>query len=166
MPPAAAAAHSAQASKAKSKEQQQHQSVGDGVVSEISSSDQTEPEHIADTLPLQSRVRTAYNTNLVQISVAVLIFANFLISAADKQLNAQPGSSAWDVFYAFELFFAAVFGVELVWNMYGLWFRFFWKSCVVRTRASRRAPARSPASSRRCVRSLPGFALPQRLECV
>mmetsp|Transcript_9447 Transcript_9447/g.24480 ORF Transcript_9447/g.24480 Transcript_9447/m.24480 type:complete len:480 (+) Transcript_9447:44-1483(+) len=128
MPPGAAAAHSAQAARVKSQEAAAAAAGNDGAISEMSSIDQSEPELIPDTLPLQSRVRTAYNTDVVQIGVAVLIFGNFLISAADKQINALPGSQAAEVFYGFELFFAVVFGIELLWNMYGLWMRYFWKS--------------------------------------
>lgn len=94
---------------------------------------------IPELLPWQTKVRDLYQTPAIQVGVAVLIFGNFITSAADKQVNAVPGDPAFDIFYGFEVFFAIVFGLELVWNMYGNWLTYFWRSCACgwgRTRAA------------------------------
>ena len=87
-------------------------------------------EQIPQTLPYQTSVREVYTRKAVQYGVAALIFGNFVMSAADKQLNAPPGSDVVLLFGKLEIFFAVAFGVELVINMYAHFFSYFWKSCV------------------------------------
>lgn len=69
-----------------------------------------------------------YDSPLVQMTVAAAIFINFALSALEKQLLPEAGSAGYAAFYGFEVFFAALFGVELAWNLYANWFAQFWRS--------------------------------------
>ncbi|KAG8466212.1 hypothetical protein KFE25_001968 [Diacronema lutheri] len=90
--------------------------------------DEAEGEVIPEVLPFQTRVRYAYNTAQVQMAIAAFIFTNFVISAVEAQMRPTPGSSALAAIRGLEIFFAVVFGVELLWNIYAHWFIFFWHS--------------------------------------
>jgi voltage-gated sodium channel len=81
-----------------------------------------------NTLWRQREFRAKYETNVVQIGVAVVIALNFFISAINAQILPDEGSNAQMAFFGFEIFFAVVFTVELIWNMYGSWWCLFWQS--------------------------------------
>lgn len=83
-------------------------------------------EETGDILPYQSKIRNLYESVPIQVFVAILIFGNFFVSAAEAQIKPSEGSTAFDVFLVFEYFFAIAFTVELVINWYGFWFIPFW----------------------------------------
>jgi voltage-gated sodium channel len=92
---------------------------------------------IRNILPFQSRIRRWYISDKIQISVAVLIFLNFLVSIIRAQVpdgDAPPEDDFNDnplkvkIFFVLEFLFNSVFAVELVINMYGHWFKPFWES--------------------------------------
>lgn len=93
--------------------------------------EQNEDENL-DTHPEncfhQERVRKAYETQFVQISVALLIFFNFCVSALQAQMLPEEGTLEDKVFFVLEYFFNISFAIELVWNLYGSWFLYFWQS--------------------------------------
>lgn len=89
----------------------------------------------AHGLPFQMQMRNAYASQPVQLLVAGLIFANFILSAYEKQVLAPEGSPEAKVIYNWEVFFAVAFGIELLCNMYGHWFRAFWGSYGANTRS-------------------------------
>ena len=74
---------------------------------------------LARNPPHQTYVRKKYESNFVQIAVAILIGWNFLVSAINAQILPDEGSGAFDVFYGFEVFFAVIFTLELMWNSLG-----------------------------------------------
>ena len=75
----------------------------------------------------QQRVSDFYLHNRTQIFVAVLIFSNFISSIVQKQID--PTSEAYiDVFEPLDNFFAIIFTVEILINMYAHWFWKFIKS--------------------------------------
>lgn len=76
----------------------------------------------------QNWVRAQYESNVIQIAVAVLIFANFIVSACEKVILPEEGSQEQAVFLVFEWFFGLIFSIELAWNMYGSWWGMFWAS--------------------------------------
>jgi len=76
----------------------------------------------------QNWVRAQYESNFIQIAVAVLIFGNFIVSACEKVILPGEGSPEQGVFLVFEWFFGLIFTVELAWNMYGSWWGMFWAS--------------------------------------
>ena len=76
----------------------------------------------------QRLVAYFYNSPAIQITVAALIFANFVVSAVQSQLVPAEGSPAMHVFTVLEWVFNMVFLVELVVNMFGHWFWLFWGS--------------------------------------
>jgi len=78
-------------------------------------------------LPGQDKVERFYNSVSVQVGVAVLIGANFLTNIIEKEIDPH-GEKHTDVFGAFELFYNICFTIELGVNMYGHWFKQFWKS--------------------------------------
>lgn len=78
-----------------------------------------------DYLYRQYDVRQLYQSSTVQISVAILITVNFVINAAEKQVQEQEAD---DVFYVFEILFTVIFSVELLINMYAYYWYPFWTS--------------------------------------
>eukprot|EP00811_Abedinium_folium_P022767 NODE_3220_length_2072_cov_20.916195.p1 GENE.NODE_3220_length_2072_cov_20.916195~~NODE_3220_length_2072_cov_20.916195.p1 ORF type:complete len:448 (-),score=96.64 NODE_3220_length_2072_cov_20.916195:729-1928(-) len=75
----------------------------------------------------QSHAEDLYNNFYVQIGIATLIVANFLMNMVEKQIDPTRDSyaSTWD---SLELFFTLIFTVELLLNMYGSWSMPFWHS--------------------------------------
>lgn len=87
-------------------------------------------------LPGQDKAGKFYNSDAIQVFVAVLIGANFLTNIVEKEIDPH-GEKHKDTFGAFELFYNICFTIELGINMYAHWFRPFWQSawnvfdCVV-----------------------------------
>mmetsp|Transcript_145797 Transcript_145797/g.254550 ORF Transcript_145797/g.254550 Transcript_145797/m.254550 type:complete len:449 (-) Transcript_145797:1288-2634(-) len=88
----------------------------------------TEGKGFPYNLPYQQKVFEVYSSTVVQMVVAAMIFANFIVSALNKQILPMPDSPEDMVFYIFEWFFMVVFTFELFVNVYGSWFVKFWKS--------------------------------------
>eukprot|EP00301_Raphidiophrys_heterophryoidea_P001864 c10881_g1_i1.p1 GENE.c10881_g1_i1~~c10881_g1_i1.p1 ORF type:complete len:446 (-),score=82.53 c10881_g1_i1:255-1592(-) len=86
------------------------------------------PEPESFILPHQEKVRRYYESSFTQAGAAVLIFSNFIVSAARAQVSANMSHATSKRFDSLEVFFAIIFTVELVWNMYGFWFAAFWKN--------------------------------------
>lgn len=63
----------------------------------------------------------------VQVFVAGLISSNFFCNVIEKWID-PDGSKVPAVWYASDLFFNIAFLIELLLNMYGFWWRRFWKS--------------------------------------
>jgi len=76
----------------------------------------------------QNKVRSLYEVDVTQFTVAFLIFLNFLSEAASAQILPADGSDGAFTFLIFEFIFNISFTIELVWNMYGSWFFQFWDS--------------------------------------
>lgn len=87
-----------------------------------------ENEEIKAILPKQTEVRQLYEQKPVQLLVAGLIGANFLVSAIQNQILPDEGSPPDQVFGGFEFFFNVAFSIELLVNMYGSFFFPFWST--------------------------------------
>eukprot|EP00854_Cymbomonas_tetramitiformis_P021669 gene21669-26063_t len=87
--------------------------------------DDEDESRIRDVLPFQYQARMMYDSPTVQIGVALAIFVNFMVNAAEAQ---DMSGKAVDVWYGFELFFTAIFTVELIFNMYAFFWTPFWSS--------------------------------------
>lgn len=82
----------------------------------------------------QRGVKKWYRSTFIQVAVALLIFLNFLISAAGAQAHSNLGNPDPDLhgragikfFFACELFFTIIFTVELGINMFAHWWWLFW----------------------------------------
>jgi len=81
-----------------------------------------------EILPYQRKVRRFYLIPGIQILVAVVILLNFATAAAQAQILPERNSLNGRVFLTFEYFYVYVFLVELVINLYGHWWRAFWRS--------------------------------------
>lgn len=69
----------------------------------------------------------AYLDVRCQVLVALLIVANFIVNIIEKQVD--PDRAFYeDVWHSTEILFNIIFAIELLWNMYGFWFRPFWSS--------------------------------------
>merc|ERR1740130_763036 len=79
-------------------------------------------------LPHQEFAYFTYKLDKVQLSVAALIFANFVVSAVNSQVLPQEGSVAKESFFILETILTFIFLIELVWNMYGNACLPFWRS--------------------------------------
>lgn len=78
--------------------------------------------------PHQDAVAKSYNSVTIQIGVAVLIAANFLVNIIEKEID-PLGDKHDEVFGVFEVFFNICFTVELIVNMWAHGFgKEFWKS--------------------------------------
>jgi len=80
------------------------------------------------TLPYQAEVRAFYQRRSIQISVAIIIFVNFLISAIQAQILPEEYTATGSVFGVLEGFFVYVFLLEVLVNMYGHYWWKFWSS--------------------------------------
>lgn len=78
-------------------------------------------------LPFQKNLFTFYNSNRIQITIAILIFTNFFISTAEAEIVPAKGSHAYYIFSVLERIFGFIFLIELIINMYAHWFFRFWK---------------------------------------
>lgn len=78
------------------------------------------------TLPHQKAVLEVYTSDRCQVLLAILIFANFLVTAAEKQVG--KNTDDYGIFGQFEWFFTVIFALELLFNMYGNWFFQFYHS--------------------------------------
>mmetsp|Transcript_166777 Transcript_166777/g.320252 ORF Transcript_166777/g.320252 Transcript_166777/m.320252 type:complete len:488 (+) Transcript_166777:69-1532(+) len=74
----------------------------------------------------QTEVRHFYHSHRVQQVVAGVIAANFVIQCFQSQVD-PFGDEHEDVWFVTENFFNVVFLLELMLNMYGSWFRPFWR---------------------------------------
>lgn len=74
----------------------------------------------------QSRVRHHYHSTAVQVCIACLIAANFLTNIVEKEVD-PDGDKYRDAFSTLETVFNILFTIELLFNMYGHWFRSFWR---------------------------------------
>merc|ERR1719197_1194728 len=92
---------------------------------------------IRNVLPCQSRVRRWYTSDPVQISLAFLIFLNFMISIIRAELpdgdaqyegNFEDNTLQVQIFHLSEVLFNSIFAVELLINLYGHWLKPFWQS--------------------------------------
>jgi voltage-gated sodium channel len=64
----------------------------------------------------------------VQYSVALVIFATYIIAMLDSQMQPEEGSHAANTFRILEIVFTIVFGIELAINMFAHWWTPFWES--------------------------------------
>lgn len=80
----------------------------------------------ADKLPGQSWLKECYDSPPPTLIIAGAIVLNFIVSAAKAQMVPDEDDPATDVFFAFEVIFNVLFGVELIVNMYANG-RKFWK---------------------------------------
>jgi len=81
-----------------------------------------------EVLPYQREVRWFYLLPRIQILVAVLILLNFATAAAQAQILPERKSPNSRLFSTFEYFYVYIFLVELIINLYGHWWRAFWRS--------------------------------------
>eukprot|EP00494_Astrolonche_serrata_P027160 UN27423 len=84
--------------------------------------------NIKYVLPHQEIVRYSYENMWTQTFVAVLIFCNFVVEAVQSQVLPDDRTENAHIFMVFEYIFTLSFTVELLWNMYGNWFVYFWFS--------------------------------------
>lgn len=75
----------------------------------------------------QPQAKALYAHNYMQVAVAVIIIANFLMNVTEKQID-PAGTRYEGTWEELELFFNIVFLIELLLNMYGHWAMEFWKS--------------------------------------
>lgn len=79
---------------------------------------------LLSTLPSQKQVQGFYTRSNVQLLVAGLIFINFVVNAADAQVNTEGDHQG--VFDWFEYIFTVIFSIELAINMYANLWMGFW----------------------------------------
>jgi len=82
-------------------------------------------ERIPYILPNQKQMHLGYNSKICQISVAALIFANFVVNAAEAQTAEGEGV---DIYLGFEYFFTGIFAIELAGNYYAHYHYPFFRS--------------------------------------
>jgi len=70
-----------------------------------------------------------YHHRYTQVFVGVLIISNFLVECTQRQIDPNEGDAAKypTVWFWFENFFTVAFLIELLVNMYGAWFRTFFR---------------------------------------
>lgn len=79
------------------------------------------------SLPHQQRVFDFYNSDSIQIGVAIVIGANFLTNIIEKEIDPK-GLHHSDNFKVCEIVYNVIFTIELGINIYGHWWCEFWRS--------------------------------------
>lgn len=89
----------------------------------------TEPKF---TLPMQRGVYRFYAHWAVQSTVALVILTNFLITICEKEIDPYPTDSPEKMYQQIwvkcDIAFNLIFLAELLVNLYGSWFVFFWRN--------------------------------------
>lgn len=80
-----------------------------------------EREAVKYVLPYQERVRVWFNTDNIQLYMAVAIFINFVAAAAEAQTLPPEGTPGATICLAIEWSFNVWFLFEILVNMYGNW---------------------------------------------
>jgi len=84
------------------------------------------------TLPKQRTIYRFYAHWAVQFTVALVILANFLITICEKEFDPYPTDSPeklyQETWVACDVAFNLLFLFELLVNLYGSWFFFFWRN--------------------------------------
>jgi len=75
----------------------------------------------------QARVREVYDSSAAQGLVALLICSNFVINAAQAEVQPAEGSYEEEVFGYLDTAFTAAFGFELACNLFSHWFWTFFR---------------------------------------
>jgi hypothetical protein len=75
----------------------------------------------------QARVRWLYKHTFTEVTVAIVIGANFLTNIVEATFDPQK-TKYGKTFGGLDLFYNIVFTVELAINLYAFWFTPFWKS--------------------------------------
>jgi len=70
----------------------------------------------ARLLRAQQGLRAMYNTNVFQFLIALLILANFVLTAYQLQVHPQPGTELEEQFERGDMLFTYIFAVELLLN--------------------------------------------------
>ena len=73
----------------------------------------------------QPQARAMYEGNTCQVTVALIISANFLANVTEKEIDPQ-GVNYPGMWRMFELTFNVIFLIELIVNMYARWLWVFW----------------------------------------
>ena len=80
-------------------------------------------------LPYQDQVRALYQSSPVQMTIACVITANFIVSICEKEIDPYPPPfKQYPTLWAMmDDMFNTIFLLELLVNLYGLWFCAFWR---------------------------------------
>jgi len=84
------------------------------------------PQHRKELLPMQNKVKEIFDQPTTQVTMAVLIFINFISAAAEAQIKPLEGTPEHDFFTIVELVFNGIFTIELVLNLWANFFVPFW----------------------------------------
>jgi voltage-gated sodium channel len=79
-------------------------------------------------LPHQKKIKQFYLSPTVQITVALIIFMNFVTAAIQSEMLPNEDTRPHRIFHRFEYFYVYTFFIELLVNMYGHYFWEFWYS--------------------------------------
>jgi voltage-gated sodium channel len=79
-----------------------------------------------EILPAQQKVKDFFDSPSTQLAMALLIFVNFMIAAAEAQIKPLEGTPEYEIFQIADYAFNAIFTIELVFNMYSNFFFPFW----------------------------------------
>jgi voltage-gated sodium channel len=79
-------------------------------------------------LPYQQMVKNFYLSPTVQVTVAIIIFMNFVTAAIQSEILPNEDTRPHRIFVSFEYFYVYAFFIELLVNMYGHYFWEFWCS--------------------------------------
>lgn len=81
---------------------------------------------IKELLPGQRKVKAIFDSPKLQLSMAILIFVNFVFAAAEAQIKPLDPSPEYEVFMYVDYAFNGIFTIELILNMYSNFFFPFW----------------------------------------
>jgi len=74
---------------------------------------------------MQRTCRSVYNSNTAQYWIGAVIFASYITAMMGAQLLPEDGTRAASYFFALEFIFTVLFTFELLFNLFGSWWRPF-----------------------------------------
>ena len=83
---------------------------------------------LEEILPHQFAVYAFYRKDFIQVPIAFVIAANFLVTILEKEIDPFRIQKYPNVWLVLDYVFNSIFILELMLNLYGSWFFEFWKS--------------------------------------
>jgi hypothetical protein len=84
--------------------------------------------NLSPTERVRLKVKGACDHKATQVCTSVVLLANFVFSIAQTEMNLEESSTVASHFDIIEMCFTAVYLTELLANMFGYWFKAFFRS--------------------------------------
>ena len=83
------------------------------------------PPDLGAVKNMQRTCRSIYNSNAAQYSIGAVILASYITAMTGAQLLPEDGTREASYFFTLEIIFTGIFTLELLFNLFGSWWRPF-----------------------------------------